>query len=484
MAKVLVFDFGASSARAILVSFDGTKFDMSEIHRFANVPVTSGNTLYWDIDMLFGEVRTALDKAKDTGYEAVSADTWGVDFAIVDDDGKFIERPVHYRDSRTRAVIDEVDRIAGGSTALYMRTGIQPAWFNTIYQLYALKKSSPESLERGHFLMMPDLICNFLTGELHNEYSEATTSSLLDPVTGQWDRNLLALLGINDGIFCDILSSGETYGMLKEEFAGNKKIPVIAVPSHDTAAAVTAVPADENEFAFVSTGTWALFGTELSKPIITEEAYKAGLSNEGGHSETTTFLKNIMGMWLFQECRRSFNESGDDLGFPEMEKLAEKAEPLRYFIDPNDESFSQPGNMPEKIAAYIKNSGQGDVTDRGALLRAVYDSLASEFAVTLDDIERITGRNFSTLYMFGGGTKDSLLCRLTADYTGRKVVAGPTEATALGNAVSALIGIGKLDSITQARSIIRSSGMTREFIPCSANNAKEKYRSALGAKAL
>lgn len=479
MSKVLVFDFGASSARAIIVSFDGKTFGMNEIHRFPNEPITADGTLYWDIDRLLGEVKTALGKAVTEGIEAVSVDTWGVDFAVVADDGSFIERPVHYRDNRTRAVIDEVNGLFGGAEKLYLRTGIQPAWFNTIYQIYALKKVRPESLERGHFLMMPDLICNFLTGEFHNEYAEATTSSLLDPETKSWDKDILRTLGINDGIFCDMINSGEVFGYMKPEFAGDRKIPVIAVPSHDTAAAVTAVPASEKEFAFISTGTWALFGTELDRAVISREAFDAGLTNEGGHSGTVTFLKNIMGMWLFQECRRSFRLTDSGIGFPEMEKLAEAAEPLKYFIDPNDSSFAQPDDMPEKISAYIKRTGQGDVTDMGALLRAVYDSLAAEFAVTLDDIERITGRKFDAVYMFGGGTKDRLICRLTADYTGKRVVAGPTEATALGNAVSALIGIGALGSVAEAREIIRRSGLTKEYEPNFNYSAKERYKAAV-----
>ena len=479
MAKILVFDFGASSARAVIVSFDGKSFGMNEIHRFPNEPVTVDGTLYWDIDRLLGEVRTAVGKAVPEGIDAVSVDTWGVDFAILGDDGSYIERPVHYRDGRTRAVIDEVNRLAGGERALYMRTGIQPAWFNTIYQLYALKKARPESPEHGHFLMMPDLICHFLTGEMHNEYAEATTTSLIDPTTGAWDLELLGKLGLNPDIFRDIIGSGQVYGLLKEEFAGGDRIPVIAVPSHDTAAAVTAVPSGEREFAFISTGTWALFGTELEKPVISNEAFEAKLTNEGGHGGTVTFLKNIMGMWLFQECRRAFSSAGESIGFPEMEKLAENAEPLKYFIDPNDERFSQPGDMPEKISGFLRDSGQGEVADRGALLRAVYDSLACEFAVTLDDIERITGRRFEKIYMFGGGTKDKLICQLTADYSGRTVCAGPTEATALGNAVSALIGVGALESVAQAREIIRDSGIVRFYAPTYTGDAKERYKQTV-----
>ena len=467
MPKVLVFDFGASSARAILVETDGKNLKTEEIHRFPNNPITVDDTLYWDIDTLLAEVKTAVEKADPYGFEAVSIDTWGVDFAIVDDEGNFIEKPVHYRDKRTAAVIDEVNNIFGGEEELYKKTGIQSAWFNTIYQLYALKKARPESLEgNAHFLMMPDLIANYLTGALRNEYAEATTSGMLNPKTKEWDKDILEKLGINPDIFCPMINSGEIYGFLKPGFSRRRmNIPVVAVPSHDTAAAVAAVPAEEDEFLFISTGTWALFGTELKTAVISEESYKAGLTNEGGHSGTITFLKNIMGMWLFQEIRRDFKEKGVPLSFSEMELLARSASPSVSFINPNDESFSQPGNMPEKIHEYIRRTCQQELAGISALLRCVYDSLAAEFSRTLDDIEKITGRTYPAVYMFGGGTKDSLICQLTADKTGRRVIAGPTEATSIGNALCAFVGSGAIPSVAEARKIVRSAGLTKIYEP-------------------
>ncbi|MBQ8613797.1 MAG: rhamnulokinase [Ruminiclostridium sp.] len=467
MPKVLVFDFGASSARAILVETDGTSLKTEEIHRFPNNPITVNNTLYWDIDTLLAEVKTAVLKADPYGFEAVSIDTWGVDFAIVDRDGNFVEKPVHYRDSRTAAVIDEVNDLFGGAEELYKKTGIQSAWFNTIYQLYALKRTRPESLAEGNkLLMMPDLIAHYLTGAMRNEYAEATTSAMLDPATKDWSKEILGKLGINPDIFCPMINSGEIYGFLKSDFTRRRmNIPVVAVPSHDTAAAVAAVPAEEEEFLFISTGTWALFGTELTSPVITNEAYKAGLTNEGGHSGTITFLKNIMGMWLFQEMRRDFAEKGVPLSFAEMETLAKNAKPSVSFINPNDESFSQPGNMPEKIRDYVEKTGQKPLSGVSEMLRCVYDSLAAEFNHTLIDIEKITGRTYPAVYMFGGGTKDSLICQLTANATGRRVIAGPTEATSIGNALCAFVGSGAISSVAEARKIVRSAGMTKVYTP-------------------
>ena len=467
MSKVLVFDFGASSARAILVETDGSSLKTEEIHRFPNNPITVNDTLYWDIDALLREVKTAVEKADPYGFEAISVDTWGVDFAILDKDGNFVEKPVHYRDKCTAAVIDEVNELFGGADKLYEKTGIQPAWFNTIYQLYALKKARPESLEGDvRFLMMPDLIAHYLTGSFRNEYAEATTSSLLNPVTKDWDKEILSKLGVNPDIFCPMINSGEIYGFLKSDFTRRKiNIPVVAVPSHDTAAAVAAVPAEEDEFLFISTGTWALFGTELTSPVITSEAYKAGLTNEGGHSGTITFLKNIMGMWLFQEIRRDFAEKGVPLSFAEMETLARSAKTSVSFINPNDETFSQPGNMPAKIVEYVEKTGQKPLSGISEILRCVYDSLAAEFNRTLIDIEKITGRSYPAIYMFGGGTKDSLLCQLTANASGRRVVAGPTEATAIGNALCAFVGSGTIPNVAEARKIVKKAGLTKTYEP-------------------
>ena len=465
MSKVLVFDFGASSARAIIVETDGNSLKTEEIHRFPNNPITVGDTLYWDIDTLLNEVKIAVQKADSYGFEAVSVDTWGVDFAILDEDGNYIERPVHYRDKRTAAVIDEVNSLFGGADKLYEKTGIQPQWFNTIYQLYALKKTRPESLRKGaRLLMMPDLIAHYLTGAFRNEYAEATTSGMLDPKTKEWSREILGTLGINPEIFCPMINSGEIYGFLKSDFTRRRmNIPVVAVPSHDTAAAVAAVPAEEDEFLFISTGTWALFGTELTSSVINDEAYKAGLTNEGGHSGTVTFLKNIMGMWLFQEIKRDLEVKGTPLSYNEMEKLAENAPKSVSFINPNDEDFAQPDNMIEKIRSAVEKSGQPPLVDTASVIRCVYDSLAAEFARTAADIEKITGRSYGKIYMFGGGTKDSLICKLTAEASGKTVIAGPTEATSIGNALCAFVGSGVISSVKEARQIVIRAGLTKEY---------------------
>ncbi len=470
MAKVLVFDFGASSGRAILVETDGEKLVTEEIHRFPNNPITVDGTLYWDIETLFEEVKTAALKADKYGFDAISVDTWGVDFAILDKEGGFVEKPVHYRDKRTEAVIDEVNSLFGGATELYMKTGIMPQWFNTIYQLYALKKVRPESLSpENKLLMMPDLICHYLTSEFKNEYAEATTSSLLNPVTKEWDKEILDKIGVSPDLFCPIIKSGEIYGFLKSDFTRRRmRIPVIAVPSHDTAAAIAAVPAKEEEFLFISTGTWALFGTELKDPVVNPLTFKAELTNEGGHGGTTTLLKNIMGMWLFQELKRTLEKrEGRSFTYNEIEQLARECPPSATFIDPNDKIFAQPctdgDDMIDRVQRYIKMTGQNEISSTKQIIRCIYDSLACEFASTAKKIEEITGKTYSSVYMFGGGTKDRLLCELTAKASGKTVIAGPTEATSIGNALCAFVGIGEIASVKEAREIVIKAGLTREF---------------------
>ncbi len=475
MKKVLVFDFGASSARAMLCWFDGKKICTEEIHRFPNTPVTIDGTLYWDIDYLFSETAAAMKKA--VSFDAVSVDTWGVDFALIGEDNTISERPVHYRDARTEGIEDEVYKIIDEET-LYNRTGILYMRFNTIFQLMALKKARPEALEGNkRLLMMPDLICHFLTGECKNEYCEATTTSLINPKTRNWDYDLIDMLDFPREIFGEIITAGEIYGFLKPEFT-DRKIPVIASPSHDTASAVVAVPSTEKEFAFISCGTWTLFGTETETPIVTSRAHYHGLTNEGGHGNTTTFLKNIMGLWLLQECRRYYSKDERSVSFADMEKAARESEPYKAFINPNDDRFSMPGDMPEKI---LEAAGGG--LDEGGIIRAVYDSLAFEFARTLLGIEEITGKTYPCVYMFGGGSRDSLLCQLTADATGRTVVAGPTEATAAGNAICALVKLGELESVEAARKIMRDSGETVEYKPMgtkATSDAFARYCEMLG----
>lgn len=465
MTKVLVFDFGASSGRAILCSYNADKlFNSVEIHRFKNAPINDNGTLCWDIDEIFKEVSRAMEKAHKYGYDAVSIDTWGVDFALVDSKGDFVQKPVCYRDERTKGMEAEVFGIIP-EKELYSRTGIKSAEINTIYQLYSIKKNKPELLKKAKkMLMMPDLISYYLTGEMKTEYTEATTTGLINPKTKNWDLELIGRLGLPEGIFCPIIHPGEIYGYLKGDFS-TAKVPVIAAPSHDTASALVAVPTAEEDFAFISLGTWALFGTERGECLSDEEAMKAGITNEGAYGARTMFLKNIMGTWLIQEFQRYYQTKGEMFTFADLEAFAKSGQKFTAHINPNDDLFFRPGEMPEKIAAYCRQTGQTVPKTISSMLRIIYESLALEFARTLREIEKLTGKTYPTIYIIGGGSKDSLICQLTADATGREVNAGPAEATAIGNAMSSFIALGAEESIEKARKSIQENKMIREFRP-------------------
>lgn len=464
MKKVLIFDFGASSGRALLCSYENKSFVSTEIHRFANSQITSGGKSYWNIDMIFREIDKAVDKAANYGFDAVSVDTWGVDFALVDNNGEFKQKPVCYRDGRTDGLPEKLfEEIP--EKELYMRTGICQMQINTLYQLLAVKRDNPEIFDgECNMLMMPDLINYRLTGVMANEYTEATTGGLIDPKTKNWDFELIERLGLPKKIFGKIVMPGEPIGHLKAKYT-NKEVPVFAAPSHDTASAVMAVPSSEKKFAFISCGTWALFGTELGSPIINDTSFESRLTNEGGYGDTVTFLKNITGTWFLQECRKYFNSKGEVFTYNDMESFARSAPPFIAKINPNDPTFLKSGDMPKKVTDYCERTGQNKPKTIAQTLRVIYESLAAEFASTLDDLERITGNTYPAVYIFGGGSKDSFLCQLTANATGRTVVAGPTEATAIGNAMCSLIALGEIDNVAEARAVVRRGTEIKEFVP-------------------
>ncbi len=466
---VLVFDFGASSARAMRCMFDGGRLLLEEVHRFVNTPINEAGHLRWDIDELFEQMKIGISFAMfNGGFDAISIDTWGVDFALIGRDGEMLEKPVHYRDSRTDDMPHEVAGILPAE-ALFMQTGVQPQSINTVYQLAYIVRHERNMLFRAErLLMMPDLFAYFLTGECRNEYTEATTSQLIDQKSKGWNLKIIESLGLPKRIFCPIIRPGEVYGGLKDELAVEfrcERVPVIACPSHDTASAVLAVPSEQEHFVFISCGTWALFGTELKRPIVSKEVMELGLSNEGGYGDTAIMLKNIMGLWLIQECRRYYNKDGLDYTFAYLEQAAREAEPFVSFINPNDSSFVAPDNMPIKIREYCRKTGQPIPESMGEILRCIYQSLVCEFALTLESISEITGLKYDRIHMIGGGTKDKLLCELTADCCGIPAVAGPTEATALGNGIASLIALGEIENVAAARRIIIDSGLTHTFEP-------------------
>lgn len=483
--KVLAIDFGASSGRAIVGIFDGERVALEEIHRFSNDPVILGGTMYWDVLRLFHEIKQSLIKAKPYDVESVAIDTWGVDFGLIDKDGRLIDNPVHYRDARTNGMLDEAFKLIPKDD-FYNATGNQFMEINTAFQLLSLVKNRPELLERADkMLMMPDLFSYFLTGEKKAERSIASTTQLFDQNTKDWSKETVKALGINEEILPEITESGSVIGTLSKELCEEldiKSIKVIAVCGHDTQSALVAAPANNNDFAFLSSGTWSLLGTELDEPIINEKSLALNVTNEQGYAGKTSFLKNIIGLWLIQESRRQWIREGREYSFMELETLAKEAEPFKCFIDPDAPEFTPAGNIPKRIREYCEKSGQYVPQTVGEIMRCIYESLALKYKAAISELEECTGKKFETLYMIGGGTKDKFLSALTANSCGITVSSGPVEATAMGNVLIQLMAQGEVEDLFHAREIVRASEKISYFEPENTDEwekAYEKYEKVI-----
>lgn len=484
--RVLTFDFGASSGRAMIATLDGGKIGLKEIHRFSNDAVTVGDTLYWDVLRLFFEIKQGITKATlDGGFDAIGIDTWGVDFGIIDKNGKLLSNPVHYRDARTEGMMEEVFKIIP-KDELYSRTGTQTMRINSLYQLFYLSRKEPEIMAAADkILFTPDLFAYFLTGEKKTEYTIASTTNMLNPETRDWDYELLEKLGIKTDILCDIIKPGEQYGMLKESIAeelGCKSVPVIAVATHDTASAVAAVPSDKESFIYVSCGTWSLFGTELDSPLMTKEASELDITNEGGYGGKIRFLKNIIGLWLFQESCRQWQREGNTIVYKELDDAAEAATPFKALINPDYPEFEAYGNLPKRIKEYCKRTNQPVPETDGEIVRCIYESLAFKYRYSLETFKKVTGKDYDCIHMVGGGTKAQLLCKFAADACGTKVVTGPIEATAMGNAAVCFIALGDIKDIKEARKIISESTPLSIFEPENTaewDKAYDRYKALL-----
>lgn len=467
--KLLAFDFGASSGRAMLGEFDGEKIVLTEAHRFDNNPVAIRDTFYWDVLNLFFEIKQGISKARALGdFDTIGIDTWGVDFGLLDARGDLLENPIHYRDTRTVGLVDEVCGILGRD-ALYNATGLQFMELNTIFQLYSLAKYRPEVLERADCaLLMPDLLGYFLTGKRTCEYSIASTTQLMNAYTKQWNKDMMEKLGIRSDLLPEIVKSGTVLGPVSDSICkelGIQDVNVISVCGHDTACAVVAAPATVEDFIYISCGTWSLFGTESKEPIINETSSLYNITNEGGYNYTTRFLKNIIGLWLIQETRRQYRREGQQYSYNDLEKNALASEPFRYFIDPDAPDFVAPGDIPGRIRAFCKRTGQGEPQTVGEIMRCIYESIAMKYRYTFHSIRQCTGKEYSYIHMVGGGTKDNLLCQMTASSTGCKIVAGPIEATALGNIAVQLMAMGEIKDMTEARRVVRNSFDPVEYAP-------------------
>lgn len=467
--RVLAFDFGASSGRAIIGCFDGDKITLEEVHRFSNDPVSVGGTVYWDVLRLFYEIKQGIIKAKIAGgFDSIGIDTWGVDFGLIDSEGKLMENPVHYRDARTVGLVDEAFKTMP-KEKLYGITGIQFMELNTLFQLISLKKYRPWMLERADkMLFMPDLFGYMLTGKMCAEYSIASTSQLIDLDKKTWSKEILDAFGIKESVFAPLVQPGTVLGELSKEVCeecGVDPVPVISVCGHDTQSAITSVPCEDGDFAFLSSGTWSLFGTELDKPIVNETSMNINITNEGGFDGSTGFLKNIIGLWLIQESRRQWKREGKEYSYADLEKLALAAEPFKCFIDPDAPEFVPHGNIPERVREFCRKTGRYVPETVGEIMRCIYESLAMKYRLTFEKLRECTERDYPVIHVIGGGTKDGLLCQMTANSCDRTVKAGPIEATVMGNVAVQLMSDGSVKNIGQARKIVANSSELKTFEP-------------------
>lgn len=485
--KVLAVDLGASSGRVMLGRFNGETICLEELHRFSNDPVQLGDTMYWDFLRLFHEIKQGLLKAKQYGkIDSVSVDTWGVDFGLLDEAGRLLENPVHYRDARTSGMLEaafqKIDK-----ERFYQITGNQFMEINTAFQLLALKQNRPELLERARtLLLMPDLFHYFLSGAKCSECSIASTTQLMDAGSKAWSEPVFEELGLPLGMMQGIVPSATKVGTLLPslcEELGSAPMDVVASAGHDTQAALAAVPAKEKDFIFISCGTWSLFGTELEEPLVNQQSAKLNLTNECGYGGKTSFLKNIIGLWLVQESRRQWMREGQEFSFGELEKLAEKAEPFKCFINPDAPEFVPSGNVPERIRAFCRKTGQEAPETVGEVIRTINESLAFTYRAAFEEIQSCTGKRYNAIHMVGGGTKSAMLCQMTANACGCPVVAGPVEATVYGNVALQLIASGDLKNLEEARRVISASERTKTYRPVGTavwETAYQNYRTHIG----
>ena len=466
----LAVDIGASSGRHILGHVEQGRIVLEEVYRFENGPKKRGGRLCWDFDALAREVVNGLKACAKLGKvpATLGVDTWGVDFALVDREGRVLGDTVAYRDSRTQGMDALVEELIPAQE-LYRRTGIQKQSFNTIYQLMAVKRQSPELLEQAHrLLLVPDYLHYTLTGVMSNEYTEASTSGLVSAAAKDWDRELLGLLGFPQKLFGTLSLPGTALGglrpALREELGFDCQ--VILPASHDTGSAFLAVPAGEGDSVTLSSGTWSLLGVELETPVTTPESRAANFTNEGGYQYRYRYLKNIMGLWMIQNLRREMAENGQLPGFGELSRLAREAADFPGRVDVDDPSFLAPESMSAAVRAYCERVGQPVPQSPGELLSCVYHSLAQCYAQSVRQLEALTGRSFQAVHIVGGGSQDAYLNQLTASATGLPVYAGPTEGTALGNLLVQMIAQGEFAGLQEARDAIRASFAVKEVLPC------------------
>jgi rhamnulokinase len=468
--RYVALDLGAESGRGMLANIADHRVELTELHRFANTPVRLPTGLYWDTLRLFHEICESIRAASNVSdhLDGIGIDTWGVDFGLIGGDGSLIGNPRHYRDSRTHGAPEEVFRIVSRDE-VFRQTGIQFMNINSLYQLHALRRDSPQLLGlTSKLLFMPDLFNYFLTGTFASERTIASTSQFYNPLTKRFATGLLEKLGITSSFLAELRNPGSELGPVLphiSEHCGLKKEPVVyTTASHDTASAVAAVPAGLNgDWCYISSGTWSLMGVETNEPIINDASLAANFTNETGVAGTIRVLKNIPGLWLLQECRRVWRREGQEYSYAELVERAALAKPIRTLIDLDE--FTAPGNHPERILKYCRKSGQELPEDAGSMTRVILQSLAARYKKVLELLEKLTGRRIDVIHIVGGGSRNRLLNQLAADSTERQVIAGPAEATAAGNALVQALGAGEISSLEELRELVRRSFEVEEFLP-------------------
>jgi len=488
----IAIDLGAESGRVMAGMLEDGKLQLHQVHRFSNQPVRCNGVLYWNFLQLWHDILDGLQRAVATygaEWEGIGVDTWGVDFGLLDEQRQLLGNPVHYRDSRTRGVMKSTFEVCS-KQEIFASTGLQFLEFNSLYQLMSMKHQQSSQLDAAKtFLMMPDLFHYALSGVRCAEYTIASTTQMLNANSCNWDKDLMERLGLPSRMLPKIAMPGTVIGTILPEVATRTGLapqtPVIAPAAHDTASAVAAVPAKSGkDWAYLSSGTWSLMGVELNRPLINGSVERYNFTNEGGVDGKIRLLRNIAGLWLVQECRRSIARSGREYSYAELAQKASEAPPLESWVDPDAEAFVAPADMPEAIRQYCVQTAQKPPLDEAVLIRTCLESLVLKYRWTLCKLEELTGRQLQKLHIVGGGVQNTLLCQLTADCTGRTVIAGPVEATASGNILVQAMARGRIGGLEELRHIVRQSGDTVTYQPNEQNrgywdNAYKKFSRLL-----
>lgn len=484
VASFLAVDLGASSGRVMDCRWDGQRFTLEELHRFPNAGVRCGADLHWDVLRLWAELQNGLRKFKSLRADlpaGIGVDAWGVDFALIDERGRLLGNPHHYRDARTRGVPEAISPVLSGHD-LFRLTGAQTMEINTCFQLAAMAAGGDSRLFSAHtLLMIPDLFQFLLSGKKSVEYTEATTTELYDLRARSWSFEAIEKLRLPHRIFPEVVQPGVILGPLQSSVQAEcgfaSGFPCVAVASHDTASAVAAIPGLEASSVFLSSGTWSLMGIAVDQPDLSDEAFLGGFTNEGSAAGGALLMKNLTGLWLIQECVRIWDAADSHLAWASIEEAASRAPAFRSFIDPASPGLQSPADMPAAIRRYCAQTGQPVPENPGEVARCVFESLSFSYRQAVEDFERLSSRTLSTVRIVGGGCLNRSLCQMTADACGREVVAGPVEAAALGNAMLQAVATGHLKDISQGQAALRQSVEYRSYAPAASGAWRQAFES-------